>query len=98
MRESDARDIFGQEQADDQTLALYRAKLVTATNNLNKVQDRKKLHNEYFNGDIKHFKKFQKALAEAVRDKSAIPLIRAFGEENWQRELAELTADYQGDI
>ncbi len=88
------RDVFGQENSNGEQLAEFKTKLQWAVNHLSNQENMKKNAIAHYGWRIKWFKRMIKALNDAIRTKSTLPLIQEFGEENWERDLKEVQALY----
>lgn len=73
-------------------LELWKNLLARSTNHANRNKALKAIISKTIADREKYFRKMSAALAEAVRDKSTLPLEYAFGSDNWERKLDELEA------
>lgn len=92
--EVEAKDILGRPLfKDEPTVAAdyeiydWKSKLVLANVHLRRMETLKKALDGELTARIKHYKVMSAALADAIRFKSRGELERAFGPEDWEREV-----------
>ncbi len=87
------RELFAEQPegcVDKDDIDRFKNLLARATNHAEKNKSLKAIISKTIGDREKYYRKMAAALAEAVRDKSSLPLQQAFTPETWERELEEL--------